>query len=680
MAHPSLSAHFSGDENKGLQFAHNSGTLNYHNHQHYQGARPETPPEPSCEIPFKRDADFVDRETIFDRINEVFEASGSRAALVGIGGVGKSQIAIEYAYRLRDQLLDTWIFWVYASNSTRFEESLQDIAYRVNIPGRDDPRADILKLVYNWLQCNKRKWVIILDNADNLDFLEDTATGMNSKRLSKYIPETPHGSVFITSRSKETALQLVEEKCIISVDPMDEAHAVNLFRKKLNDGSDDNLIAELAVELEFLPLAIAQAASYISLRVPRCSVEEYLEDFRESKPVGKLRLLGDENRDHRRDEDAVNSISATWKISFNDIRKARPSAADLLAFISFFDRQGIPDFVLQSPVIEEDERAQRNENDGPFRSKPGLAARDKSLESDILALRNYCFISIGTNPQVFDTHRLVQLVTQEWLHDNGSFEGWQGKFIDRLWQEFSINQFENWGRCQQLFPHVKSAIGHQPREEEQLRHWAQLVCLAVGHANNKGNAADAVTMSTTAVNVCKEPFGEQVLDTALCQAVALSIQSTLSLVTEGSARPWRKTLWARLSGKPPRGKERVSAYVVRGKRREAGADDPSTLASMTDLAITYSNSGNFKKAVKLHIMVLESRKETLGLEHPDTLKHTSYLALTYCGQGRLDKAKQLFIQVIELSKKINGNEHPDTLRYISDLAWIYSYQDRLGYA
>jgi hypothetical protein len=145
----------------------------------------------------------------------------------------------------------------------------------------------------------------------------------------------------MTTRSREVALMLVEQSDIIEVEPMDEAHAMALFAKKLGIQGDSKDIAELAAALEFMPLAIVQAAAYIAQRAPRCSVQQYLEEFRKSDRK-KTSLLNHECGHLRRDWEAKNSIITTWEISFDYIHQARPSAADLLSLMSFFDRQGIP--------------------------------------------------------------------------------------------------------------------------------------------------------------------------------------------------------------------------------------------------------------------------------------------------------------------------------------------------
>ncbi|KAF5122381.1 hypothetical protein E5D57_012858 [Metarhizium anisopliae] len=280
-----------GDANSGFQAGTINGPVSTEIHHHPATERLETPPNPSILIPFSRDKDFVDRDGILDQICQTCSQPGARIALVGLGGVGKSQLAIEYAYRIRERSCETWIFWVHASNAARFEQSFRDIASCVKISGRQNLKANIFQLVHDWLQDERRgPWLIILDNVDDASFLtlpspgaeaEATKTeSAHSRQLVSYLPYCQHGSVLITSRSRGAALELVDYADIIAIEPMSESDALQLFQNKLGQRNADACTTELAASLEYMPLAIAQAAAYILRRHPRCSVRKYLDEGR----------------------------------------------------------------------------------------------------------------------------------------------------------------------------------------------------------------------------------------------------------------------------------------------------------------------------------------------------------------------------------------------------------------
>jgi hypothetical protein len=224
----------------------------------------------------------------------------------------KSQLAIEYSYQIRCQSPDTWVFWIHASNAARFEQSYRDIADYVKIPSRKELKADIFKLVHDWLRDERNgKWLIVLDNADDARWLLETrctsgavlASGSydgSTTPLWEYLPQSQHGSVLVTTRSRSVARKLVEERDIIAVEPMDEAHAVALFERKLLTQSDQEDSIELVAALEFMPLAVVQAAAYINQRALRCSVREYIEKFQKTDR-NKTSLLTYEAGHLRRD-------------------------------------------------------------------------------------------------------------------------------------------------------------------------------------------------------------------------------------------------------------------------------------------------------------------------------------------------------------------------------------------
>ncbi|RLM02013.1 hypothetical protein CFD26_109123 [Aspergillus turcosus] len=131
-----------GERNSGLQvgMSHAPITANFYS----QPERPETPPSPLSNVPFRRDPDFVERGTLLDRIQEKCLAPASRIALVGLGGVGKSQLAIEYCHRVREHSPETWVFWVHASTAGRFEQGFRETVDRVKWPYQDMKRSSML--------------------------------------------------------------------------------------------------------------------------------------------------------------------------------------------------------------------------------------------------------------------------------------------------------------------------------------------------------------------------------------------------------------------------------------------------------------------------------------------------------------------------------------------------------
>ncbi|KAK4163332.1 Alpha/Beta hydrolase protein [Cladorrhinum sp. PSN259] len=149
-------------------------------------------------VPYLRNGRFVGRQSIVHALlnQPVGENSQSRTALFGLGGVGKTQIAIEYAYRIRDAQREVSVFWVFAANEERFKEGYASIAQHYNIPGYNDHKIDLLSLVQKWLLKESHgSWIMIVDNADGMDVMCNQPLN-----LGQYLPECSHGSILITTR------------------------------------------------------------------------------------------------------------------------------------------------------------------------------------------------------------------------------------------------------------------------------------------------------------------------------------------------------------------------------------------------------------------------------------------------------------------------------------------------
>ncbi|CAG8345481.1 unnamed protein product, partial [Penicillium salamii] len=548
-------------ENHGLQVGDNRGTIYFHP----PPERPETPPSPLSTVPFRHDPDFVRRETLLDQIYSKNSVAGSRIALIGLGGVGKSQLAIEYSYQVRSKSPATWVFWVHASTEARFEQSFRDIADQAKIPGRRDAQVNIFELVENWLRNETiGNWVCILDNIDDDQLLRsvpvigkgDPMSGSrnaSTKPLLEYVPRSRNSSIIITSRTREVALKMVHHSDLIEVKPMEKSEALELLQRKLEQPGESQESRQLVNALEFMPLTIVQAASYIRNRAPRSSVSQYLKDFLRSDRKA-TKLLEIEAGHLYRDWEAKNSILVTWQISFDYICQKKPSAAGLLSLMSFFDRQGIPENLIR-------QRPKANyvsNSELPNDSSDGETSKSDSgpdFEDDVATLRDYSFISVTENSTLFSMHRLVQLTTRAWLKSQGQIDQWKDQFISTLCDEFPTGEYENWERCRPLFPHVKSAVSQQPASSGCLLKWALLLYRGAWYASQIGNIADAKKMAFQSRN---------------------------------------------------------HRMLLLGDKHEETIDSTSMLAT------AYWYEGRWEEAEQLQVQVMETSKTKLGEDHPDT--------------------------------------------------------------
>jgi tetratricopeptide (TPR) repeat protein len=564
--------------------------------------------------PFRRDADFIDRGTILDNLQDITSPPGSCVALFGLGGVGKSQLAIEYTYRVRESS-PLSVFWVHSGTQARFKEGYQKIAGLVKMDGWDNPNLDTLQLVYDWL-CNSEngKWAMVIDNADNDTVFFDQST----KALSEYVPQSENGRILITSRNRDLAYKLTGNyRSIIEVKPMNESDAMSLLGKKLGpDISGDNA-PELLNALDYMPLAITQAAAYIQQRAPRMSVKQYLEVFRKSER-DQSRLLAKDLGDARRDGRASNSIIMTWQTSFEHIKSHMPTAASLLSLMCLFDRQGIPEALLQGRYTDEED--------------------DADFEDDMQILTSYALVEASSEWN-FEMHRLVQTSTRKWLEVNNQLEHWKEVYTRILNEKFS-DYGEDYSICQVVIPHVQAAIDLRPSSPNSLAIWAALLYSAGSFLYLSGQ----YELSEKVILTCLETR-QRLLGPEHSDVLRVMNQHAMILHVRGKYEE----------------AEEVYKHVLATRKRLLGAEHTETLTSMINLASVYHHIGQIEKSEELHVEVIELSKKVLGPEHPHTLLTMNNQVCLYIRQGRFEDAVQLGREVSEKRNKFLGPHHWQTV-------------------
>jgi nucleoside phosphorylase len=302
---------------------------------------------PESILPFMPDSQFVGRPDISEWLTKMSKNPGDRVALVGLGGIGKSQLAIQFAHGVRNK---SHVFWVNATTWGTLQESYRDIAELLGLttPGQSDSLDDIPRKVGNWLRSEKNgRWAVILDNFDDVSILP-----ADDLRLMKLLPQTDHGFVLITSRTRKAAEKLTGSSTgkIFEVPPMGEKEALDLLRAKIDNKEAfvEDEARELVQLLDCMPLAISQAAAYINRPATRTSVRGYADKLRNQD---EKTLLKDGYEELGRYGGASNAILTTWTVTLDQIKRERPTAADLLCLMSFFSPQSIPERVLRTGYV-----------------------------------------------------------------------------------------------------------------------------------------------------------------------------------------------------------------------------------------------------------------------------------------------------------------------------------------
>ncbi|KAF9778546.1 hypothetical protein IL306_003655 [Fusarium sp. DS 682] len=599
---------------------------------------------PCFNVPFDRDHDFVARPDMTAWLRDKYSSSTGRMALVGMGGFGKSQVAIHFAHSIHDESPQTNIFWVHASSRPRFEEGYRAIAEKMKLPKRDDPNTNILALVHDWLQADESgSWLMILDNADDVNLFYPK--GAAGRPLVSFLPRRNNGTVLITSRSLDVAERLTgSHRNIFQVTTMDEIQGLQLFKNKMLGEFEQDAAVRLLQALDGIPLAISQAAAYINRRSPRESAESYLKTFRENDHQ-KNNLLNNDLGDLRRDETVSNSVMITWQVTFDQIRRARPSAANLLSLMSFFNPHGIPLFALYN-------------YNGYIKGSKAKRMNVNGFEDDLDLLRSYSLVSVTSTQDMFEMHATVQACTRAWISASNDQARWKRLFLRTMGDNFRCTGVEDWPTCQMLLPHLESVMKVEPPKED-IKSWVHLSGHCARYMIDIGKYKDAEDLSKQTAEVGKINLGEK--DTAV-----LACLSNLAL----AYREQRKLTEA----------EFIQVQLLGKDKEMYGEEHQNTLSSMHNLAITYIYQHRNDEAEKLLIKVVDIEKNMLGDKHPDTLSTKANLVLTYKQQCRYEKAENLGLQVIEAKIIVLGPEHPGTLIDMHNLAWIYRLQGRFNEA
>jgi hypothetical protein len=520
---------------------------------------------------------------------------------------------------------DASVFWVHASSAERFRQAYISIAQKCQVPGYGDPKADVLLLVKSWLEgqdCGR--WLMVIDNADDMQVFSQLGG------LGQCIPECAHGSILVTTRNKEAGSRLTKGRLPIEVKKMDESESRQLLQEKLEDENLDlDDLSMLLSRLEHLPLALAQAAAFIQEKT--ISISDYLQLLNKSDQ-NRVDLLSEEFEAVGRDSEAPRAVAETWILSFEQIQRQNAFAAELLSLMSLFDRQAIPIEFLS----HYEEQHQHNGPRGEIQLTKALGV-----------LKAFSFV-VERKGRSLDMHRLVQLVTQKWLNENGKTKHFAGQALLVVSKLYPFGTFENQAICGTYLTHADAVLrlDHGGSREEQAAKASLLHC-AGRYFYFQARWKDSENFILQAVELQGRLLEEEDPD-------------RLTGIGNLAATYWKQGRCNEA--------ELLEVQIVEVSKRILGEEHPDTLIAIGNLASTYRHQGRWNEAEVLEVQVVEASKRTLGEDHLDTLTSIGNLASTYWKQGRWNEAESLEVQVVEARMRILGEEHPDTLTSMHSLA------------
>jgi TIR domain/NB-ARC domain len=388
---------------------------------------------PVWNLPFQRNPTFTGRQQELAALAAALEPGGMAAVtqvLQGAGGVGKTTLAAEYAYRQRGRFDTVW--WVRAEQPATLVGDLAELGAALGLAEAGQPDQQLtVAAVRRWLADHDR-WLLVLDNAG----APEDPSGLRAPlgRLVDLLPQVVHGQVLVTSR--DTRWEHHATLAELEVFSPQEATA---FLRARSGSSEAAAAAEVAWLLGFLPLALEQAGAYA--RETQVSLGAYRARLRQAP--GKL--LG---RGAPRDRDPADTVASTWQLSLDQLG-AVPGATALLELCAFLAPDEVPRTLLD-----------RLSGLGELPADLAEVADDAvALDEAVGGLRRFGLLK--ASPEAVTVHRLVQQVTRDRLELERRRELaavalclLQAAFPD------AHTDPDAWPAYAQLLPHALAAISH----------------------------------------------------------------------------------------------------------------------------------------------------------------------------------------------------------------------------
>lgn len=575
-------------------------------------------------IPLGRNRSFVGRDHILRDLLEMIPPNAEtqdcqRVAIEGLGGIGKTQIALEAGFRLQGVDPSCSIFWVPAVSRATFENGYRDIGRALELPGMNDDKVDVKVLVVAALERSSTNWLLIIDNLDDPDLL--SATDDNAA-LRDYLPFSTKGSILFTTRNHEIAVKLdIKFEQTFTIDELSESEAIKMLSKaiksrQMQDLESTKVLLEL---LAHLPLAIKQAAAYMART--GITTKKYLQSYRRSD-TSRIKFLSRDFEDRGRYRDSANPIAQTWLVSFNYIKTHYPLAARCLSLICFLAEKDIPRDLFpeeNGDTIETDEA--------------------------IGVLRSYSFITERDDGNSYDIHRLVRLATRNSMEKKEADE-YLKIIAEEVELQYPYAEHETRHICMRYTPHVEAVLSSEETELDPVLR-AELLERVGRSYTQLGKDDLAMQMHQDALQLRQKVLGRAHQDT---------LTSMHSLATMHTAL-----------GKYDQA-ERMHLYVLRLREKSLGFKHPDTLSSLDDWGNVLHDLGRYKEAERAHVRALCLRQERFGDRHIDTLHSMNNWALVLGALGRHDEAERTHARELELCRDVRGPTHPETLNSMNNLA------------
>ncbi len=570
-------------------------------------------------VPHRRNPHFAGREDLLTELRRVLTSGQPAAwiqAITGLGGVGKTQIAVEYAYRHSEDYRVIW--WVRAEETATLAADYAGLASTLQLPEHAaTEQALVVGAVRQWLE-GHTNWLLIFNDIQA------------PENLDTYLPRRPTGHVLITSRNQAWGGR-AQPLTVRQLAPT----SATAFVLERTGQTDHRAAASLAEDAGDLPLALEQAAAYIE--TTGLELAEYVQRFRtrQAELLSKGRLA-----------EYPRTVATTWELAFQDLREAAPVAADLLALCAFL----APDAISVELIREAAEYL-------PAGSALATAVGDDlQWDEAVAALRRYSLVEVSGD--LVSVHRLVQAMEREDLGEEAR-RSWAKAAVQMVNAAFPFdsNEVQTWPTCAQLLSHALVASGHAEALRVGDEATGRLLNDAGAYLHARAQFTEAKPVLERALAIRERLLGPNHLHTATSMNnLGFLLQSQGDLT---GARPYY---------------ERSLAIT----ERVLGPNHPDTATSLNNFGSLLRASGDLVAARPYYERSLAIRERMLGSDHPETAESLNNLGFLLQAQGDLTGARPYLERALAITERVLGPDHPTTAASLNNLGFLLQDQGDLA--
>ena len=593
-------------------------------------------------ITHQRNPNFVGRDTLLDQIRKTLTAEKAAAltAIHGLGGVGKTQLATEYAFRHAADYQIVW--WIKSEETATLAADYAALAEKLDLPQKHEREQPVIvAAVREWLNHNAG-WLLIFDNARQAQDVRD------------YLPQSRAGHVLITSRDPNWSR--VAHPFEVKVLPREDSVKFLLQRTGKNDEAAARALAD---DLGDLPLALEQAGAYIE------ATGESLADYRQMFQISWQALMQEGKPD-----DYPDTVAVTWKLSFDKAQAESPASAELMHLCAFLAPDDIP-----LPILR----------DGTKHLPPVLAeamAEKLAFNKAIAALRRYSLME--RNDDRLSVHRLVQAVERDWLPEDERRK-WAEAAVCVVNDAFPLGSedVQTWSVCARLLPHAETVAEYGERLQLAPEATGQLLNQAGIYFCGLGQYAEAKQALERALRIDETAFGPDhpnVLREIANLSGVLKALGDLQGAYQYCKRALQIAIAAFDFNHPKvaicynnmglvlqdlrdfQGAHRCFEHALRIDEAAFGLDHPEVAKDTNNMGLVLQDLRDFQGARQCFERALRINEAAFGPVHPGVTSVVNNLGLLLQDLRDFQGARQCFERVLQADKVIFGSDHPNVAR------------------